>query len=151
MEMEKDQRRATAKKVGEYTFQRDRLRGLLGIRVLDVAPGYARVALTVENKHLNAAGVCHDGVLFSLCDFAFAIAGNSHGRLGFAIEVNMSLFEAANLGDELVAEAREIKSGKAIGLYLMEVIGDKGERIALAKGVSYHFDKPFPPEDAEVS
>lgn len=137
-----------ARRVGEYTFQRDRLRELLGIRLVDVAPGYAKVALTVEEKHLNAAGVCHGGVLFSLCDFAFAIAGNSHGRLGFAIEVNISFLRAAGLGDELVAEAKEVHKGKRMGLYIMEVTNQKGERIALAKGMSYHFDRPFPPQDA---
>ncbi len=134
-----------ARRVGEYTFLHDRLMGLLGARVLGVAPGYARVALTVEERHLNAAGVCHEGALFSLCDFAFAIAGNSHGRLGFAIEVNISFFRSANLKDELIAEAKEIHMGKRIGLYSMEVTNQEGERIALAKGVSYHFDKPFPP------
>ena len=136
-----------ARKVGEYTSQRDRLRELLGIQVVDVAPGYAKVALTVGEKHLNAAGVCHGGVLFSLCDFAFAIAGNTHGRMGLAIEVSISFLKAAGLGHELVAEAREVHRGKKIGLYLMEVTNQEGEKIALAKGVSYHFDKPFPPEE----
>ena len=136
-----------AKRVGEYTSRHDRLMRLLGARVVDVAPGYAKVALTVEDKHLNATGVCHGGVLFSLCDMAFAVAGNSHGRAGLAIEVSISFLRAASLGDALVAEAREIKRGKAIGLYLMEVINERGERIVLAKGVSYHFDKPFPPGD----
>ncbi len=131
----------------EYTYQRDRLRALLGIEVVDVAPGYAQVTLTVDEKHLNAAGVCHGGVLFSLCDFAFAVAGNSHGRLGFAIEVSISFFRAANLGDQLVAEAREVHMGKRIGLFTMEVANQRGEKIALAKGMSYHFDEPFPPED----
>jgi len=142
--MGKDQ---IARRVGDYTSQRDRLRKLLGAQVVDVAPGYAKVVLTVEGKHLNAAGVCHGGVLFSLCDFAFAIAGNSHGRLGFAIEVSISFFRAANLGDQLVAEAREVHMGKRIGLFTMEVTNQRGEKIALAKGVSYHFDEPFPPEN----
>jgi primosomal protein N' (replication factor Y) len=52
----------------------------------------------------------------------------------------------ASLGDRLVAEAREVQEGRPIGLYLMEVTNQKGEKIALAKGVSYHFDRPFPPE-----
>ncbi len=57
--------RSLAKRVEEYTYQRDRLRALLGIEVVDVAPGYAQVTLTVDEKHLNAAGVCHGGVIFS--------------------------------------------------------------------------------------
>ena len=139
--------RSLAKRVEEYTYHRDRLRALLGIEVVDVAPGYAKVTLTVDEKHLNAAGVCHGGVIFSLCDFAFAVAGNSHGRLGFAIEVSISFFREANLGDQLVAEAREVHMGKRIGLFTMEVANQRGEKIALANGVSYHFDEPFPPED----
>jgi acyl-CoA thioesterase len=71
----------TAKKAGKYISDRDRLIDLLGVEVLEVSPGYAKVALTVKDKHLNAAEVCHGGVLFPLSDIAFALAATVTGIL----------------------------------------------------------------------
>jgi len=135
-----------AKKVEEYIAGRDRLMGLLGAEVLEVSPGYAKVALTVEDKHLNAAEVCHGGVLFSLSDLAFALASNSHGHLALALEVSMSFLRAVSSGERIVAEAKEEHLGKRTATYIMTVTDKEGKKIALTKGTVYRFDKPFPPE-----
>lgn len=50
-----------AKKVADYIAKNDRLVGLLGAEVVDVAPGYAKLKLVVQDKHMNAAGVCQGG------------------------------------------------------------------------------------------
>lgn len=134
-----------AKKVKEYISRGDRLVDLLGAEVLEVSPGYARVALTVENKHLNAAEVCHGGVLFSLSDLAFALASNSHGLTALALEVSISFLRAARVGERIVAEAREEHLGKRTATYIMTVRNARGEKIAITKGTVYRFDKPFPP------
>ena len=135
-----------AKKVKEYIAGRDRLVDLLGAEVLEVSPGYAKVALTVEDKHLNAAEVCHGGVLFSLSDLAFALASNSHGNLALALEVSMSFLRAVSSGERIVAEAKEEHLGKRTATYIMTVTDGKGRKIALTKGTVYRFEKPFPPE-----
>jgi len=135
-----------AKKVKEYIAGRDRLVDLLGAEVLEVSPGYAKVALRVEDKHLNAAEVCHGGVLFSLSDLAFALASNSHGNLALALEVSMSFLRAVSSGERIVAEAKEEHLGKRTATYIMTVTDGKGRKIALTKGTVYRFEKPFPPE-----
>ena len=135
-----------AKKVKEYIAGRDRLVDLLGAEVLEVSPGYAKVALTVEDKHLNAAEVCHGGVLFSLSDLAFALASNSHGNLALALEVSMSFLRAVSSGERIVAEAKEEHLGKRTATYIMTVTDKEGKKIALTKGTVYRFEKPFPPE-----
>jgi len=50
-----------------------------GIRLVDVGPGAAAVALTVAEQHLNGHGICHGGYVFLLADAALAYASNSHG------------------------------------------------------------------------
>ena len=142
-----ESKRVIARKVGEYISNRDRLRRLLGAEVLEVSPGYAKVALTVEDKHLNAADVCHGGVLFSLSDLAFALASNSHGQLALALEVSASFLRAVSSGERIVAEAKEEHLGKRTATYVMTVTDEKGRKIALTKGTVYRFDTAFPPKD----
>jgi acyl-CoA thioesterase len=134
-----------AKKVKGYIPGRDRLMYLLGAEVLEVSPGYAKVAITVEDKHLNAAEVCHGGVLFSLSDLAFALASNSHGYLALALEVSMSFLRVARLGERVAAKAREEYLGRRTGFYIITVTNQEGKKIALVKGASFRFESPSPP------
>lgn len=132
-------------KVREYMFKNDRLFSLLGARILEMDEGYAKVELTVKEEHLNAAGVCHGGVIFSLADLAFALASNSHGKLALAIEVSITFMRSVSAGERIVAEAREVNLGKRTATYLMEVRNSENSLIALAKGTVYRLEKDFPP------
>jgi acyl-CoA thioesterase len=139
--------RKKAQKVKEHLGKHDRLVDLIGARAEEVEPGYARVSLTVEDKHLNAAEVCHGGVLFTLADLAFALASNSHGEVALALEASFSFLKAAVVGDHLVAQAREAHLGRRTATYLIEITRQDGEKVALMKGTVFRFHKPFPPEE----
>jgi acyl-CoA thioesterase len=49
---------------------------LLGIRVVDVAPGRARLSLMPAASHLNGNGKVHGGLLATLADFAVVCSVN---------------------------------------------------------------------------
>ena len=88
-----------------------------GVRLLDVGPGRARTALTVEARHLNGHGICHGGYVFLLADAAFAYACNSYGVSAVAAGADIDFLRPVPLGAELVAEAVErARSGRS-GLY----------------------------------
>ncbi|MHA6620405.1 hydroxyphenylacetyl-CoA thioesterase PaaI [Pseudonocardia sp. DLS-67] len=89
----------------------------VGVRLLDVGPGRARVALTVEERHVNGHGICHGGYLFFLADAAFAYACNSHGPSAVAAGADITFLRPVGLGAELVAEAVERASAGRSGLY----------------------------------
>jgi acyl-CoA thioesterase len=88
-----------------------------GVRLLEVAPGRARVALTVEDRHVNGHGICHGGYLFLLADAAFAYACNSHGVSAVAAGADITFLRPVRLGAELVAEAVERARAGRSGLY----------------------------------
>jgi acyl-CoA thioesterase len=88
-----------------------------GVRLLDVGPGRARVALTVEDRHVNGHGICHGGYLFLLADAAFAYACNSHGTSAVAAGADITFLGPVPLGAELVAEAVERARAGRSGLY----------------------------------
>lgn len=95
----------------------DRASAALGIEVLDVAPGTARVAMSVRDDMVNGWGLCHGGLLATLADTAFAIACNSRGRVTVAAGFDVSFLESGRAGDRLVAEAREVALRGRSGLY----------------------------------
>jgi acyl-CoA thioesterase len=88
-----------------------------GVRLIDVAPGSARVALRVEERHVNGHGLCHGGYLFLLGDAALAYACNSYGTSAVAAGADITFLRPVALGAELVAEAVERARVGRSGLY----------------------------------
>jgi acyl-CoA thioesterase len=88
-----------------------------GIRLLGVGPGWARTAMTVAPRHLNGHGLCHGGYVFLLADAALAFASNSHGTSTVASGADIDFLRPGALGEELVAEARELARSGRSGVY----------------------------------
>ncbi|HEX6989391.1 MAG TPA: hotdog fold thioesterase [Bacillota bacterium] len=103
--------------------------------LLEAGPGYARVAARVTSDVFNFAGVPHGGFLFSLADYAFAVASNSHGTVAVATSVSIHFLRAAGEGERLVAEARETRVTRRAGFYEMRVLDESGQVIAQCLGV----------------
>ena len=117
-------------------FAADRYAALTGIDIVEAAPGYCKTSLTIEDKHLNAANVVQGGVIFTLADFAFAIASNSHGPLALAINVNISFLSARSSGT-LYAVATEITEPNRLGAYDVLVTDETGAPVARFNGMVY--------------
>lgn len=88
-----------------------------GVRLVEVAPGRAVVAMTVQDRHVNGHGICHGGYLFLLADAALAYASNSHGVSAVASGADIAFLRPVPLGAELVAEAAERARVGRSGLY----------------------------------
>ncbi len=141
--MELPDPREVARQIGLH----DRLVPLLGISIEEVKEGYARVSMVVEDKHLNAAEVCHGGAIFSLADLAFALSSNSHGTVALGIEASISYTRAAVKGDTLTAESTEESIGNKTATYIVRVKNQKGKTVAVMKGTVFRFGEPFPLRD----
>jgi len=110
----------------------------LGATVEIPAPGQSRVKLTVTENMVNFHGITHGGLIFTLGDMAFAAAGNSHGQTAVALNVNIYFLKASQVGDRLVAEAREISAGGRTALYEIKVYNeDTGDLIASSQDLVY--------------
>lgn len=117
-------------------FDKDRFARHNGIRMVEAAPGFAKANMEIQDFHLNSVGVLHGGALFTLADFAFAVASNAYGRVALAIDAEISFFKALQSG-ELTATAREISLNNRLGTYLIDIYNENEELIANFKGTVY--------------
>ncbi len=124
-------------------FAKDRYAALTGIEIVEARRGYCRARMTIEDKHLNAAGVVQGGALFTLADLAFAVASNSHGQLALAINVNISFLSSKTSGT-LYATATEVGEPKRLGAYDVLVTDEQEEIVARFNGMVYRKNQKLP-------
>lgn len=127
----------TLEKVFRKIKENDRFAQLTGLEILEIKPGYARVTMTVEDKHLNSVNITHGGAVFTLADTALSLACNSHGKKSVLLNMSINLLKATSLGAVLTAIAKEEKITRSTGLYRIEVTDESGEVVSLAEGLVF--------------
>ena len=108
----------------------------LKMRLVELSPGYAKVTIKLGPEHQNFIGRAFGGIIMSLADQAFAYAGNSLTYPSAACQFNIHLIAAAEVGDELTAEGRVLRSGRRAGITEMTVTNQEGKLIAKATGTT---------------
>lgn len=117
----------------------DAASAMLGMELVEIAPGRARVSMLVRPDMVNGHDLCHGGVIASLADSAFALACNSHGPVTVAAGFSIDFLQPGRLGQVLHAEAREVSRRGRSGIYDVTVRSDDpeaGEVIAEFRGRS---------------
>lgn len=117
-------------------FKNDRYAEMSNIELLTAGHGHATAKMTLQPHHLNALKIVQGGAIFTLADFTFAVACNSHGTMAVALNVSIKFMKAAAAGT-LWAEAREISKNFKVGLYGVDVKDDAGDLVAQFQGLAY--------------
>ena len=120
----------------QKNLKNDRFAQLLGIEIVDASPGYALVEMKIEDKHKNGINIVQGGAIFTLADYAFAIASNADGSTTVGINASISYFKAP-AGTYIRAEAREESKSKKISGYKVEIKDEDGTLIASFSGLGY--------------
>ncbi len=115
----------------------------IGAQLTEIREGYSKAELTVTQKHLNGAGVCQGGVMYTLADLAFAGVTNSHGILTLGISNTITFVKSAQLGDHLTAECREVVDHHKLPYCDIQIHNQKGELLAIMTGLAYRLKKEF--------
>lgn len=113
-------------KMKQFRNDRNRYGLRMGITVEDLAPGWARVVKTVTEEDLNPVDVPHGGVYFSMADTAAGTAMITHGHAAVTVSCSFNFMRSAKVGDRLVAEATETKSGRTLCVYDVTVKDQDG-------------------------
>jgi len=128
-------------KIVDMMMQKDSFSQWLGIEILEVKNGYAKIRMTVSQEMVNGFGIAHGGISFSLADSALAFASNSRGNHAVSTEVSISHISAIKVGDVLTAESKEIKNGRQIAIYAVSVTNQNDKLVAHFKGNVFKMEK----------
>lgn len=123
-------------KLKQFLCENDYFAKHNGIELLEVAPGYAKAQLVVQDYHRNGAKIVHGGAIFTLADFAFAAASNSRGRIAVGINATVVYMEAIRSGI-LIAEAKESSLNYKLGHYVVNIVNDENSLVATFQGTAY--------------
>ena len=100
-----------------------------GCEVLEASHGHAVTSFTIDDVHRNAQGAVMGGAIFTVADFALAIACNMGENPTVAIS-NTIEYYAQPKGSRLIATADADKSGRSVGFYTVDVVDDLGTKVA---------------------
>jgi uncharacterized protein (TIGR00369 family) len=105
---------------------------LLSINVCELGPGYSKLQVELENKHLNPFGGIHGGVYSSLIDTAayWAVYCDVDENTGL-ISLDLNVDNLSPVKDGLLlVEGRRIKAGKSVCLAEALITDSKGKSLA---------------------
>ncbi|MFD2366889.1 hydroxyphenylacetyl-CoA thioesterase PaaI [Pseudoduganella sp. GCM10020061] len=132
-----EQALALARRVGQAMYERDSASQAMGMRLVEIRPGYALMSMPVRADMLNGHAICHGGHIFTLADSAFAFACNSHNNVTVGAGCTIDFLAQAQEGDVLTAEAVEVSLSGKTGVYDVRVCNQDGRAIALFRGKSH--------------
>jgi acyl-CoA thioesterase len=132
-----------ARRSARAMWAQDAASAALGIELLDVGPGRARLRMAVTASMVNGHAMAHGGLVFTLADSAFAVACNTHGLVTVAAGADITFVAPARLGDVLVAEAQELTTYGRSGVTDVRVTRQDDELVALFRGRSRSLGRPI--------
>ena len=110
-------------------FSHDRFATVNGAVVDEIEEGYAKCSMVLNDTHRNALGAVMGGAIFTLADFAFAVASNWNKNPQVSLNASISFLGRAK-GSKLIAVARKIKEGRKTCYYEVVVSDELGNQVA---------------------
>ncbi|MCR4586503.1 MAG: PaaI family thioesterase [Lachnospiraceae bacterium] len=122
-------------------FYEDKYARLSGIEIDEVSEDHVRCSMKITDNHRNAYGGIMGGCIYTLADFAFAIASNFRKDRSTVSLVGQASFLSMSKGSILYADTRLIKDGKTNCFYEIMISDDLGRDIAEVTFTGAHIEK----------
>lgn len=129
---------ALAQACSEAMHSQDHAAQSLTIKIIESTPGHVVVQMKVRPDMVNGHAICHGGILFTLCDTAFAHACNNTNKVTVASGCHIHFISPAHVDDVLTATAQELhrsRSGRT-GLYDVVLHNQQNKLLAVFQGKS---------------
>lgn len=111
---------------------------LSGAVIDEIGDNYAKCSMALTPNHKNAYGGIMGGAIYTLADFAFAVASNYGKECATVSLVGQANFMSATKGNKLFAEARLLKDGKRNSFFEVTVTDDLDKLIAVVSFTGAH-------------
>jgi acyl-CoA thioesterase len=130
---------AIRKRVAEEPYAKK-----MGLKLVEVAEGYALVEMKFTEDMENVFGMAHGGAIFSLIDEAFEVASNSHGTVAVALSMSVTYVSSPKKGEALLAEGKEMSRSNRVATYDIRVKTKGGDLITICQALVYRKRDPLP-------
>jgi len=115
------------------------------MELVELATGHSVVEMTYDPASMNNLyHRAHGGALYALIDEAFETAGQTHGTIAVAMNVNVTYMASPDPGARLRAEASEIKRTKRTAAYEITVFDENRQLLATCQALAFRTGKPIP-------
>ena len=113
---------------------------MTGAVIDEIGEHYAKCSMKITDNHKNAYGGIMGGAIYTLADFAFAIASNFESENLTVSLVGQASFMSMSKGSVLYGEARLIKDGRGHCFYEVVISDDLGKSIAVVSFTGAHIE-----------
>ena len=100
-----------------------------GCCIVEASHGHAVTELDIAPVHRNAMGAVMGGAIFTLADYALAVACNMGEEPTVSVS-NTIEFMSGVRGEHLTATCNADKSGRNLGFYTVDVTDEVGTHVA---------------------
>lgn len=130
-------------KIKEIALEKGKFIDTLGLEIREIRKGYVKGFLKIEKKHTNPLGAIHGGCLYSVADTVAGMAADTHGE--YVVTASSSFTFLASTVDtvSITAEAEEVRYGRKISVYNVEIRNEHEELIAIGTYHFYNTEKPI--------
>lgn len=111
---------------------------LSGIKIDEIGKDYAKCSMILTENHKNAYGGVMGGAIYTLADFAFAVASNYDKEQASVSLSSQASFMSATKGSILFAEAKLLKDGKRNNFFEVTVTDDLDKHVAIVHFTGAH-------------
>ena len=114
---------------------------LSGVTIEEVGEDYSRCSMKLTDDHRNAYGGVMGGCIYTLADFAFAVASNFDKEKLTVALVGQATYLSMSKGSVLYAEAKLIKDGRTNCFFEVMITDDMNKNIAVVSFTGAHVDR----------
>ncbi len=125
------------KAISEKVSREDTFSQRIGVKLIELLPGFARASLPITDETVNIYQMAHGAAIFSVADQACEAAGNSFGESAVALQQNIHFLASSRSGDCLEATAKVVHRTSRIGLIEFQVKNQEGIVVAIGQQVIY--------------
>jgi acyl-CoA thioesterase len=131
------------KEIFDLMYNNDPFSKLLGMELLEVNEGFCKLEMKVTKEMLNGFSIAHGGITYSLADSTLAFASNSRGIQSVSIETSINHLSKVVEGETLTAISEEKNLTGRTGLYIVNIINQHHQVVALFKGIVFRTGKEW--------
>jgi len=117
-------------------FKKDLFASTNGMELTELTETESAATLTITENHQNAMGGVMGGVIFTLCDLAFAALVNNLHKPTVAMDSDIR-FLTAPKGGRLTARAKLVRNGRTTIVVSVLVTDETGREIAVFSCTGY--------------